>query len=435
MQKTIKMKFAKYVFQNVLAMIGLSLYILADTFFISKAVGSDGITALNLALPIYGIIFAIGSMIGVGSAIRFSIEKDREKDNDNNYFFNALFWGTVIGIIFSVIGLVFPDKVISIMGGDDIIIKTGISYFRIFMSFAPFFIWNYICNAFVRNDGNPSVSMAATLLSSLFNIVFDYVLMFPLGMGMAGAALATAFSPIVGIMICMIHFKSKKNSVRLKISKPSISKLFYSCQVGMSAFVGEISSAVIVTVFNFLILSIAGNIGVAAYGVVANIALVAVAVFNGVAQGTQPLISENFGQGKKENVKLLQKLGIITAISLAIIILIIIWSFTEQIVGIFNSEGSIQLLELAKPGLRIYFIGFLFAGVNIFCASALSAVASVKWAFILSILKGFIVVNICAVVLTPIFGMKGVWSAFPLSELIILILTANAMKKTKEAQD
>lgn len=96
----------------------------------------------------------------------------------------------------------------------------------------------------------------------------------------------------------------------------------------MSAFVGEISSAVIVTVFNFLILSIAGNIGVAAYGVVANIALVAVAVFNGVAQGTQPLISENFGQGKKENVKLLQKLGIITAISLVIIILIIIWSFT-----------------------------------------------------------------------------------------------------------
>ena len=216
------MKFAKYVFQSVLAMIGLSLYILADTFFISKAVGSDGITALNLALPIYGIIFAIGSMIGVGSAIRFSIEKDREKDNDNNYFFNALLWGTVIGIIFSVIGLVFPDKVISIMGGDDIIIKTGISYFRIFMSFAPFFIWNYICNAFVRNDGNPSVSMAATLLSSLFNIVFDYVLMFPLGMGMAGAALATAFSPIVGIMICMIHFKSKKNSVRFKISKPSI---------------------------------------------------------------------------------------------------------------------------------------------------------------------------------------------------------------------
>ena len=127
--------------------------------------------------------------------------------------------------------------------------------------------------------------MSATLFSSLFNIVFDYILMFPLGLSMEGAALATAFSPIIGIAICCIHFKSKKSTIRLKPVLPSFRRLLYCCQVGVSSFVGEISSGVITVVFNMLILSLAGNTGVAAYGVVANTSLVAVALFNGIAQG------------------------------------------------------------------------------------------------------------------------------------------------------
>ena len=398
-----KNRFFKYVSQNILAMIGLSLYILADTYFISKAVGANGITALNMALPVYGVIFALGQMVGVGSAIRYSIVKEQyrnsNKDGSNEcdkYFSGALFWGLVIGVIFAVLGLVFPDKIVEIMGGDETIVAIGVPYFRIFMSFSPFFIFNYTCNAFVRNDGNPSVSMAATLISSLFNIVFDYILMFPLGMGMPGAALATALSPVVGVMICMIHFLSKKNTVKFKWFKTSLTRLFHCCQVGMSAFVGEMSGAVIVMVFNFIILRLTGNIGVAAYGVVANTALVAVAVFNGVALGSQPLISESYGKHNIKDIKLIEKLGVATALGLAVIIVIMIWGFTDTIVGVFNSQGSDRLLSLARVGLRIYFIGFLFAGINIFCSSALSAIASVKWAFVLSILKGFVVVNVCA---------------------------------------
>lgn len=432
-----KNRFFKYVSQNILAMIGLSLYILADTYFISKAVGANGITALNMALPVYGVIFALGQMVGVGSAIRYSIVKEQyrnsNKDGSNEcdkYFSGALFWGLIIGVIFAVLGLVFPDKIVEIMGGDETIVAIGVPYFRIFMSFSPFFIFNYTCNAFVRNDGNPSVSMAATLISSLFNIVFDYILMFPLGMGMPGAALATALSPVVGVMICMIHFLSKKNTVKFKWFKTSLTRLFHCCQVGMSAFVGEMSGAVIVMVFNFIILRLTGNIGVAAYGVVANTALVAVAVFNGVALGSQPLISESYGKHNIKDIKLIEKLGVATALGLAVIIVIMIWGFTDTIVGVFNSQGSDRLLSLARVGLRIYFIGFLFAGINIFCSSALSAMASVKWAFVLSILKGFVVVNVCAAILAPIFGMNGVWVAFPLSEFILLIISGVAMKKS-----
>ena len=208
------------------------------------------------------------------------------------------------------------------------------------MSFSPFFIFNYTCNAFVRNDGNPSVSMAATLISSLFNIVFDYILMFPLGMGMPVLP-ATALSPVVGVMILYDSFLSKKNTVKFKWFKTSLTRLFHCCQVGMSAFVGEMSGAVIVMVFNFIILRLTGNIGVAAYGVVANTALVAVAVFNGVALGSQPLISESYGKHNIKDIKLIEKLGVATALGLAVIIVIMIWGFTDTIVGCLTVRAVI----------------------------------------------------------------------------------------------
>ena len=117
-------------------MIGLSLYILADTYFISKAVGANGITALNMALPVYGVIFALGQMVGVGSAIRYSIVKEQyrnsNKDGSNEcdkYFSGALFWGLIIGVIFAVLGLVFPDKIVEIMGGDETIVAIGVPLF------------------------------------------------------------------------------------------------------------------------------------------------------------------------------------------------------------------------------------------------------------------------------------------------------------------
>lgn len=126
------------------------------------------------------------------------------------------------------VGIFLPDKLIALLGGDAKIVAVGKNYTRIFMSFAPLFMWNYICNAFVRNDGNPSIAMAATLFSSLFNIVFDYVLMFPLGLSMEGAALATALSPVVGILICCIHFRSEKCTIKLKPVLPSVRKIFFA---------------------------------------------------------------------------------------------------------------------------------------------------------------------------------------------------------------
>ena len=229
-------------------------------------------------------------------------------------------------------------------------------------------------SAFVRNDGDPSLAMVATLSGSLFNVVFDYIFMFPLGLGLAGAALATAVSPIISIAICSRHFFKKENTLQFVRQMPSARLLGQSCQLGISGFVGELSSGVTTTVFNFLLLGLAGNVGVAAYGVVANFALVATAIFNGVAQGAQPLVSRCYGQNDHAGARKLLLLGSGTVLVLAAVLYAAVFGLTDTLVSWFNSENSVQMAQYAHTGMRMYFVGYFFAGFNIMAAGYLSAV-------------------------------------------------------------
>lgn len=423
--------FIKYVSQNILGMLGISAYVLADTFFISRAEGAGGITALNLVLPIYSLIFGIGSMMGVGSAIRFRILRERREKCADDYFSNALMFAVLFGLVFMIPGVLAPGKIMAVLGGDGEIVAIGKPYTRIFLMFAPFFMGNYICNAFVRNDGNPSLAMQATLFSSLFNIVMDYVLMFPFGLGMAGAAWATAFSPVVGILICCRHFFSKKSTVRFVWQLPSLRKLAESCKLGMAAFIGEMSSGVTTALFNFLILGLAGNDGVAAFGIVANTAIVATSVFNGLSQGAQPLFSRFYGRQERKQVGKVLRLTISTAVLLALLVLLVTGLCTEQIVNMFNSEQNAQMAEYATKGIRLYFIGFLFAGFNIAGAGYLSAVEEAGWAFVVSIVRGVAAISVSAFVLAHYFGLAGIWLAFPVAEGITSLLMVIAVRKSR----
>lgn len=429
---SLRQEYIRFVSLNIFGMLGVSCYVLADTFFISRAAGVNGITALNLSLPIYSLIFAVGSMIGVGSATRFAILREQKNVQADLYLSNAVLWALVIGVPFMISGILIPGKVVALMGGDAEIVAVAVPYFRIFLMFTPFFMLNYIFNAFVRNDYDPSLAMIATVSGSLFNIVFDYLLMFPLGMGLAGAALATAVSPIVSTGICCLHFRKKKNGLRFVWKMPSVGRLWQGCQLGTAAFIGEFSSGVTTTVFNFLILGLTGNVGVAAYGVIANLAIVATAIFNGVAQGSQPLISSCYGAGDRGGMKKLLKYSVVTALSFAVLIYGVMFAGTEQFVAIFNSAQSVQMAELAFVGMRIYFVGFFFAGINMVAIGYYSASNQSVIAGISSVSRGVAAIIGCAVLLAGLFGMNGVWMAFPAAEVITLFVLAAVVKMTKK---
>ena len=374
-------QFFKYVSQNIFGLIGTSCYILAATYFIAQVAGTDGVTLLNLCLPMYNLIFAFGSMIGLGAATRYAIP-------------------------FMLAGAFCPGTLLQLMGGDADIVALGLNYTRIFLLFTPFFMCNYILSAFVRNDGDPSLAMVATLSGSLFNVVFDYIFIFPLELGLHGAALATAISPVLSIAICSRHFFQKSNTLTFVRQAPSARLLVQSSQLGISGFVG-----------------------VAAYGVVANFALVATAIFNGVAQGAQPLISQCYGKNEMTGAKKLLLLGCGTALALAAVLYGAVFGFTNTFVALFNSENSALMAEYAHSGMRIYFLGYFFAGCNIVAAGYLGAVNRPTEATITSVSRGVAAIVTCSLILSALFGMNGVWSAFPAAEAITLALTVFLLKR------
>ena len=328
-----------------------------------------------------------------------------------------------------LVGAFCPDAVLRLMGGDAAIVALGLQYTRIFLLFTPFFMCNYIVSAFTRNDGDPSLAM----VGSLFNVVFDYIFIFPMGWGLPGAALATAISPVISISICSLHFRKPTNGVQFVRQRPSARLLLQSCQLGISGFVGEMSSAVTTTVFNLLLLRLAGNVAVAAYGVVANFALVATAIFNGVSQGAQPLVSQCYGKRDRAGVRKLLGLGSGTALALAAALYLVVFGFTDALVAIFNSENSALMARYAFTGMRIYFIGYLFAGFNIVSSGYLSAVNRPTEASITSISRGVVAIVACSLVLSALFGMNGVWAAFPASEAMTVALTLFLLRGKRAA--
>ena len=422
-------QFFKYVSQNIFGLLGTSCYILADTYFIAQAAGTDGVTLLNLCLPIYNLIFAFGSMIGLGAATRYAILRAQGDARAQGYFSNAIFSVCILAVPFMLVGIFRPDGLLRLMGGDADIVALGMNYARIFLMFTPFFMCNYVVASFVRNDGDPSLAMVATLSGSLFNVVFDYIFIFPMGLGLPGAALATAISPILSIAVCSAHFIKKSNTITFVRKAPSVRLLAQSCQLGISGFVGELSSGVTTTVFNFLLLRLAGNVAVAAYGVVANFALVATAIFNGVAQGAQPLVSQCYGKNEMAGARKLLLLGCGTALGLAALLYGVVFGYTDALTALFNSENSALMAEFAHSGMRIYFVGYFFAGCNIVAAGYLGAVNRPAEASITSLCRGMVAIVVCSLVLSALFGMNGVWAAFPVSEAITLALTVFLLKR------
>lgn len=433
MEKSLLKDFSKYVSLNILGMIGVSFYILGDTYFIAKALGANGIAALNFAIPAFSIVHGIGLMIGIGGATRFSILKSQHKNEQaESVFSGSLKLGSMIGLMLILVGLFGSRTLSSVLGANADTLPLTQAYMATILSFAVFFILNNTMLAFVRNDNNPRLAMTAMLVGSFSNVILDYVFLFPLGMGMFGAAFATSLSPIISLGVLSTHFAAKRRKpafLKHKMTRPAVLDIL---TLGSATFITEVSSAVVLTTFNLLILGLEGNRGVAAYGIVANLAFVAVAIFTGLGQGVQPLISKYYGMKKWELVKKVKRYALLTAMSIALLIYVGTFAYADTLISLFNNENDLAIVQLADKGIKIYFLGFFFVGINIVTAMFLSATEKARAAFIISILRGLVVIVPLAIVFSNMWQMTGIWSAFVLSELIVsgfALYVANAIEK------
>ena len=426
-------EFARYTSLNVLGMIALSCYILADTFFVSLGLGADGLTALNLAIPVYSFIHGSGLMIGMGGGTRYSILKSQGNHQEaDRVFTNVLYLAAVLAALFVAAGLLFAGDLVRLFGGTGAVFTMCRTYLRVILLFAPAFLMNNVLLCFVRNDGAPQLAMAAMIGGSLSNVVLDWVFIFPCGMGIFGAVFATGLAPIISMGILSPHFFRKKNQFRPVPCKPQLRRTARILSSGVPSLVTEVSSGIVIIAFNGLIMGLEGNTGVAAYGVIANLSLVVIAIYTGIAQGIQPILSRSYGTGDRAGLTIILRCAMMTQVVVSLLIYGIVAAFAPQIAAVFNSEGSASLQAIAEQGLRLYFIACPFAGCNVVLSMYFTSTERPLPAHIISLLRGFFLILPLAFLLAWLGQMAGIWLAFPLTEFLVAALAASLYFHSKK---
>ncbi len=421
--KAILKDFSKYVSLSVLGQIALSCYTLADTFFVSAKLGANGLTALNLAFPIFCIINGVGLMIGMGGGTKYSIYRSREEDGKaNRVFTNALYIAAIFACVFVLAGIFFSRHIVKFLGADETVLEMTNTYAQVMLLFTPAFLLNNLLQCFIRNDGKPSLSMAAMITGSLSNVLLDYIFIFPLDMGIFGAIFATGLAPVISICVLSPYLIKRKNKFRFVKSKLSGLHVKEILSSGFSPFLTEATSGVVMFLFSFIILRLTGNIGVAAFGVISVISLVIIAIYTGLSQGAQPVMSSNHGAKNSENVKSVLKYSLITMFVLSGMIYAAIFFGASGLTTMFNGEKNQTLQSLAETGLKLYFIACPFIGFNIVLATYFISTEKPLYAQIISLSRGFIVLIPVAFLLSSLFKMTGVWCAYPASECIVAMI-------------
>lgn len=413
-------EFRRYAAPGVLGMIGISCYILADTFFVAKGTGSLGLAALNIAIPAYNLMNGLGLMVGVGGATHYSLCRAQgDAAEADRTFTHTLLLGLCIALVFVLTGTFGVVPLSRLLGANAETLDMTAVYLRLLLCFAPFFVTNNIMIAFVRNDGEPGRAMAGMIAGSLFNIVFDWVFIFPCGLGMFGAALATGASPLVSLLVLSGHLRRPSRGFHLRRERLRPRLLPRICAPGLSSLVSELASGITLLLINLVLLRIAGNTAVAAYGVIANLALVESAIFTGLSTGVQPLISRS---AEADRPRLL-RWTVTTALVISALMYVLVFVFASPITAVFNSEHDPALAACAVPGLRIYFAGFLAACINIIAAAYFSAAGQASRGFIISLVRSIIAIPPVLFALSALLGVTGVWLTFPAVEALACVLS------------
>ena len=414
--------FLRYASLSVAGMLGMSCYILADTFFVSLGLGKNGLAALNFAIPVYSVIHGAGLMIGVGGATKYALLcAAGERRRAQEVFTNALYLAAAFAVPFVLAGALFSGQIASLLGADAATFAMTRTYLQTLLLFSPAFLLNNVLAAFVRNDGSPRLAMFSTVGGSLSNILLDYVFIFPCGMGMFGAVFATCLAPVIGIGVSCLHFIGGRCGFRIVKTPPRGGQIAACFSLGFFSFAEQLSNAAVILCFNVIVYGIAGNTGVAAYGVVANVALVAVSVFTGVAQGMQPPMSRAQGEGRQGDVRRLFAYAAATAAGIGLAIWLTVFFAAEPIAQIFNSEQDAALPAVAAKGLRLYFIGMLPAGFNMVACACFASTARPLPSQGLTLLRGLAAVIPLAFAFAALWGITGLWLAFPAAEGITAI--------------
>jgi putative MATE family efflux protein len=416
----------RYTAPSIAMMIFTSIYTVVDGLFVSNFVGSTALAAVNFVFPIAMILGTVGFMMGTGgSAIIAKTLGEGDSEQAQRYFSLFVYATIAAGVVFTAIGLVALRPLIILLGAGEDLLADCMTYGTILIAGLVGFMLQYAFQSLTMTAGKPKLGFVATVVAGCLNIGLDALFIVVFGWGLVGAAFATVIGMGAGGVIPLVYF-ARPNSSLLRLGRTSLDwhALGKAATNGASEMVSNIAMSVVAIVYNVQLLSLIGNNGIAAYGVIQYVAMVFSAVFMGYAMGSAPLMSFQFGAHNTVEMRsLLRKgLGIIAVSGVLMFVATRLLAHPLSVLYVGYDPG---LCELTEHAFWLYSMAFLIMGFNIYGSSLFTALNNGVVSAIISFLRTF-VFEIGSVLLLPrLIGTDGIWYSVSVAEVAALVITAS----------
>lgn len=403
----------------IIMMIFTSIYGVVDGFFVSNFVGKVPFAAVNLVMPFIMILGGVGFMIGTGGSALIAKTLGEGKEEQANHYFTMLIKLTVVlGILLSLIGIIFIRPISYLLGATDAMIEDCVIYGRTVLLFNTAFMLQNVFQTFLATAEKPKLGLVITTTAGVTNMILDALFIAVFKWGVAGAAIATGIGQCVGGILPLIYF-IRPNSSRLQFKKSKVDgrALLKACANGSSELMSNISSSLISVIYNLQLLRFAGENGVAAYGTIMYIQFIFIAIFIGYTIGTVPIISYHYGAGNEKELKNLLKKSLFIVSTVGISMMIIAWVLAAPLSKVFVGY-DMELFELTKHAFQMFAFSFILSGVNIFASSFFTALNNGGVSAAISFMRT-LVFQIISVLVLPIFlGLDGIWYSITVAEVL-----------------
>ncbi len=424
----------KYTMPSMIMMIFMSTYSIIDGVFVSAFVGESALAAVNLVMPLLGIVMAVGLMFATGGNAVIAKLLGQGKKKEAQEFLTVIYIiGAVLGLLLTAIVFIFPDELLNLLNVSDNLYSLAKDYMLSLAGFlTPVFFMVFI-QSFMVTAGHPVFGLILSLAGGVTNIILDYIFISPslLNMGITGAGLATgignALPGAIGFLYFIFNRKCILHFVKPKLKIKTIGESMFN---GSSELVGSLATSITTLMFNFILMSIVGDAGVAAISVILYIQMFQNAIYTGYTLGVSPIIAFKYGEGNHKGLHkvIMQSFKVISAASILVIILTLL--FSNEAVGIFISRDS-ATFEMARTGLLLFLPAYFFMGFNIFFSAMFTSLSNGKVSAIISVLRSLVFIVIALLILPQIFNLNGVWLAVPFAEFLAIIVSFYFFKKKK----
>lgn len=417
-------KLLRFTLPTVVMMIFTSIYSVVDGFFISNFVGITPFAAINLIMPFTQILGCIGFMFGAGGTALVSAKLGEEEKEKANSIFSMLVYITAFsGAVLGITGIIFIEPVAIAMGASADLLPHCVTYGRILLTTLPAFMLQNLFQSFLVTAEKPTLGLFITVGAGLTNIVLDALFVIGFKWGLVGAAVATVIAQCVGGIIPLVYFL-KENSSVLKLGKFNWNKRAFisTCTNGSSELVSNVSMSIVSILYNFQLMKIAGENGVAAYGAVMYVGFIFAAVFLGYSIGVAPVVGFHYGAQNTDELKGLFKKSNILIIISQIGLATVAFSFAYPLAKLFVGSEP-ELLNMTVSAFRFYALSVLFSGFSVFGSAFFTALNNGAVSATISFLRTLLFQIACVLILPIFFGLNGIWYSLFVAEIFAMIVT------------